>query len=115
MRATVIMKEIDIKILMDLHIFSLPECEEVVWNAVCICLYTWMCTSVGPEWLEQLYSYSVFTCLSTTGQWLVNMNITAPKIWALQMWPIEQTDNFLKNDSDNSDSFSVICEGHFPK
>jgi hypothetical protein len=106
MRVTVITKESDIKILMDLHIFSVPECEKVVWNAVCACLYTWMCT---------FYSHSVFKCLSTIGQCLVNMNITAPKIGALQMGPKEQTDNFLKNDSDKSDSFSVICEGHFPQ
>jgi hypothetical protein len=40
-----------------------------------------------PEELDGFYSYSLFKNSCIVGQCPVNMNILAPKIWALQMGP----------------------------
>jgi hypothetical protein len=47
----------------------------------------------------RLYSCSVFESLSIIGQCLVNMNILAPRIWALQMALKEKNHDFTKNGS----------------
>jgi hypothetical protein len=44
-----------------------------------------MGASLAPGWLGRFYSYFVFKSLFTTGQCLVNNNILAPKMGALQI------------------------------
>jgi hypothetical protein len=49
--------------------------------------YICMRPSLMPEQLDGFYSCSLFKNLCIVGQCLVNMNILAPKIEALQMGP----------------------------
>jgi hypothetical protein len=77
------------------------------WIVVCVSVYFWINVLLLPELLDRFYSYSVFGNFSITGWCLVNMNILAPKIGALQMGPKIQND-FHENFSSNSNYISVI-------
>jgi hypothetical protein len=45
----------------------------------------------------------------------INMNIPAPKLWALQIDPMKQNYNFLRKGSTYFDRISVIFAYHLPK
>lgn len=68
------MKETGLEILMDLHVLSPLEYEEVFFEC---CLS--VCT-LEPQWVNRFHSYSVLKSLPIIGQCLVNMNILAQKI-----------------------------------
>jgi hypothetical protein len=67
-----------------------------------------MCASLVSEWLDGTYFYSVFKGLSLIGQCLMNMNILAPKIGALQMDHKNKMAIFIKNCSNSLDYISVM-------
>jgi hypothetical protein len=89
----------------------------------CICMYVWMdgwmdgwtCTSLIPEQLDGFYKYSVFTSLSGIGRCPVNINISAPKIGALQMGLKTQNGDFLENGSNDIYCISPTCGRHLRK
>jgi hypothetical protein len=83
----VIVKEISLDFLMDLHVLSCPEYEKVIFDVPYVYTFIWTCTLLAPDWLDELYSYSVFKSLSLTSQYPVIMSITVPEIEALQMNP----------------------------
>jgi hypothetical protein len=62
----------------------------------------WICASLAPEELDELYSYSLCNCLSFTGQFSVITDIPAPMIRAPEMGPKTKR-NFLENSSNNFD------------
>jgi hypothetical protein len=53
---------------MDLHVFSIPEYERVVYGMPFVCVSLYVCmyasSSLAPEHLDGFYSYSVFNNLS---------------------------------------------------
>jgi hypothetical protein len=61
-----------------------------------------------PEVWGGFYSYSVFDDFSIIGRCLVNMNILAPKIGALQMGPKVQNGDSHENFSYDFNYISVI-------
>jgi hypothetical protein len=58
-------------------------------------VYIFMHPSLVPEQLDGFHSCSLLKNLCIVGQCLVNMNILAPKIGALQMGPKIQNGSFL--------------------
>jgi hypothetical protein len=83
-----------------------------VGTDVCVCLYMWMCTLLGPQWLYTFYSHSVFKCISL---------ISARRIWksssemrAYRMNFKEQNAHFLKNGYDNFGWLSVNIWWPYP-
>jgi hypothetical protein len=75
-------ERIDLKILIDLHLWSHPKNEKVD-----ICMYA----SLAPEWSDKLYLCLIFKSLYIQGACQVNMNIPAPEIGALQVDPKTQS------------------------
>jgi hypothetical protein len=43
--SVMIMKEFDIEVLLNLHIFSSPECEKIVFGILAVCMHM----SLAPE------------------------------------------------------------------
>jgi hypothetical protein len=70
-----IMKEIDLDILMHLHILSSPEHKKVIFEMLSV--YTDV--HLTSTQMDELYLYLVFKILSVVGQCPVHMNILAPK------------------------------------
>jgi hypothetical protein len=58
-----------------------------------------MCASLGPERMDEFYSNLALMSLSDIGRFLVNMNILALKIRALQMGPKTHNGDFIENGS----------------
>jgi hypothetical protein len=96
----------NLKTLMGLHLFSLPEYEKVVsviracmcayacvrvrvrvcvCVCVCVCMQThlWCDPSLAPKWLDRFYFYSVYNNLPIIVNRSVNMNVLAPKTESL--------------------------------
>jgi hypothetical protein len=44
-------KKIHVKILTNLHIYSTPKYENVVFGMSSVCTSVWMCILLAPEWL----------------------------------------------------------------
>jgi hypothetical protein len=86
----VILEEIYLEIFKDLYICTNPEHEKVVSGMphLSVC----MCASLPPERIDELYSHSVFTGLSTINLYPVSTAILTPKIGAGK-----QNCDFLEN------------------
>jgi hypothetical protein len=71
-------------ILRDLHVLIPTEYEKVVFGMpfVLVC----MCVHLTSEWFDGLYSYLIRKSLAIMSQYILNMNIPAPKIWDLYRW-----------------------------
>jgi hypothetical protein len=77
-------------------------------------MYTSICTSLAPEWLDEFYSYSEFNSLSAIGPCPVNMNVLASKTGALQIGVKKQNGDSLENVSNDIDHILMTYGNHLP-
>jgi hypothetical protein len=88
---------------MDLHILSSPEYEKVVCGCqLHVCMYGYVPCCCLNGWTDFIH-INYLRVPSAIGRCLMNMNILAPKIGALQMGTKTQNDIFLKTRSNNFD------------
>jgi hypothetical protein len=83
----VVVKEIYVEILTDLHVFRPDDNEKNdFWVPVCQCvvIYVRFCERLAPENLDRFYSNSVSNSLSILGQCTANLNMPTPKTGGLQ-------------------------------
>jgi hypothetical protein len=59
----------------------------------------WMCSLLGLERMDRIYSYLLLKILFILGQCPVNLDIPTPKTRAHQKGPKSQNGDFLENDS----------------
>jgi hypothetical protein len=85
-----------LKVLMDLHVLSTPEYGKWLLEFH-LSLYVCMYFSLAPGRSDGFYSYSVYKSSSRIHQCPMNVNIPAPKLWALQMGSETQNGDFLEN------------------
>jgi hypothetical protein len=81
------MMETNFGILIDLHVFSLLDYENVVFGILSLYIYVWMYALLALERLDRFNSYSPFNNLFILGHCPVDLNIPAPETRDLQIGP----------------------------
>lgn len=92
-----LIKNNDVEISIDLHVFNHLNPKRSFHNAVLISVCLCVCmSSLASERFDGFYSYSVFKSLFNLGRWPVNMNNLAPKLEALYRAPKDKIAIFFK-------------------